>query len=71
MVNLGMPELAAGTPQQFVDTAVGLARDVPRLAHLRAALRQRLEGSLLMDAPRFARSVETAYRDMWRRWCAG
>jgi len=23
-----------------------------------------------MDAPRFARNVEAAYRSMWRRWCA-
>lgn len=22
-----------------------------------------------MDAPRFARAVEAAYRQMWRRWC--
>jgi predicted O-linked N-acetylglucosamine transferase (SPINDLY family) len=71
MTNLGMPELAADAPQQFVDVAVRLARDLPRLANLRATLRQRLQGSLLMDSPRFARSVEAAYRTMWRRWCAG
>jgi predicted O-linked N-acetylglucosamine transferase (SPINDLY family) len=23
-----------------------------------------------MDAPRFARNLEAAYREMWRRWCA-
>jgi hypothetical protein len=22
-----------------------------------------------MDAPRFARNMEAAYRRMWRRWC--
>ena len=22
-----------------------------------------------MDAPRFARNVEAAYRQMWRNWC--
>jgi predicted O-linked N-acetylglucosamine transferase (SPINDLY family) len=26
--------------------------------------------SPLMDAPRFARAVEAAYRKMWRKWCA-
>jgi len=27
--------------------------------------------SPLMDAPRFARNVEAAYRSMWERWRAG
>ena len=32
-------------------------------------LRQRMEQSPLMDAPRFARNIEAAYRQMWRQWC--
>jgi protein O-GlcNAc transferase len=28
-----------------------------------------MERSPLMDAPRFARSIEAAYRQMWRVWC--
>ena len=38
---------------------------------LRGSLRQRLAGSAMMDAPRFARNVERAYRGMWREYCAG
>jgi predicted O-linked N-acetylglucosamine transferase (SPINDLY family) len=68
--NLDLPELIARTPEQFVNIAVELASDLPRLANLRATLRDRLQRSPLMDAPRFARNVEAAYRDMWRRWCA-
>ena len=68
--NLGLPELIAQTPEQFVSIAVELANDLPRLKDLRATLRDRLERSPLMDAPRFARSVEAAYRNMWQRWCA-
>jgi predicted O-linked N-acetylglucosamine transferase (SPINDLY family) len=28
-----------------------------------------MESSVLMDAPNFARQIETAYRAMWQRWC--
>jgi predicted O-linked N-acetylglucosamine transferase (SPINDLY family) len=67
--NLGLTELAGHTPEQFVQIAVELAKDLPRLAALRATLRQRMEQSPLMDAPKFARNVEAAYRQMWRTWC--
>jgi len=33
-------------------------------------LRPRMGASPLMDAPRFARNIEAAYRTMWQRWCA-
>jgi predicted O-linked N-acetylglucosamine transferase (SPINDLY family) len=67
--NLGLTELAAQTPDQFVSIAVALAADLPRLSQLRSTLRQRMERSPLMDAPRFARNIEAAYRQMWRTWC--
>jgi predicted O-linked N-acetylglucosamine transferase (SPINDLY family) len=68
--NLGLMELIADTPEQFVKIAVGLANDPPRLGKLRASLRERMQNSSLMDAPRFARNVEAAYRTMWQHWCA-
>jgi protein O-GlcNAc transferase len=68
--NLGLTELAAQTPQDFVSSAVCLAGDLPRLSQLRSTLRQRMEQSPLMDAPKFARSIEAAYRQMWKVWCA-
>jgi predicted O-linked N-acetylglucosamine transferase (SPINDLY family) len=66
--NLGLPELVAEAPEQFVHIAVDLARNLPRLSLLRATLRDRLKNSPLMDAPRFARNIEAAYRSMWDRW---
>jgi len=69
--NLGLTELAAHTPEQFVQIAVELAKDLPRLANLRSTLRGRMEQSPLMDVPRFARNVEATYRQMWRNWCEG
>ncbi len=67
--NVGLPELIAQTPDEYVRIAAELANDLPRLAELRAALRQRMQASPLMDAPRFARDIEAAYRAMWHQWC--
>jgi predicted O-linked N-acetylglucosamine transferase (SPINDLY family) len=69
--NLGLGELAGRTPEQFVQIAVELASDQPRLRLLRRALRRRMETSPLMDAPRFARNVEAAYSQMWGAICRG
>jgi predicted O-linked N-acetylglucosamine transferase (SPINDLY family) len=71
LTNLGLPELIAQTPQQYVQIATDLARDLPRLAELRRTLRPRMQASPLMAAPRFARNIEAAYRQMWRNWCTG
>jgi predicted O-linked N-acetylglucosamine transferase (SPINDLY family) len=67
--HVGLPELVAHDAEQYVQLAIELANDPLRLAALRATLRDRLRSSPLMDAPRFARSVETAYRQMWHHWC--
>jgi predicted O-linked N-acetylglucosamine transferase (SPINDLY family) len=68
--NLKCTELAAKTPEEFVRIAVNLAKDLPRLTDLRATLRQRILESPLCDTKKFARSIEAAYRLMWREWCA-
>jgi predicted O-linked N-acetylglucosamine transferase (SPINDLY family) len=68
--SVGLPELVAASAEDYVRTATTLARDLPRLAQLRRTLRERMAHSPLMDAPRFARAIEAAYRDMWQRWCA-
>ena len=67
--NIGLPELVAQTPEQYVQTAAALAEDRQRLSDLRSGLRERMLASPLLDAPRFARDVETAFRQMWRQWC--
>jgi predicted O-linked N-acetylglucosamine transferase (SPINDLY family) len=68
--NLGLPELVAHTAEDYVRIAVNLAGDLPRLAELRASLRARMEASPLMGSLAFTRDIETAYRIMWRAWCA-
>jgi protein O-GlcNAc transferase len=68
-MNLGMPEFIAQTPEEYVAIASRVTVDLSRLATIRAALRARMESSPLMQGPRFARNMEAAYREMWRRWC--
>jgi predicted O-linked N-acetylglucosamine transferase (SPINDLY family) len=66
---VGLPELIAQSAGEYVEIAVGLASDLPRLAALRAGLREKMRQSPLCDGPRLARSIEAAYRDTWRIWC--
>jgi protein O-GlcNAc transferase len=68
-MNLALPELVATTPEQYVRLASALADDLERLSELRLSLRSRMQQSTLMDGPRFARNLESVYRDLWRRFC--
>ena len=67
--SVALGELAASSEEGYAQVAAELAGDLPRLAELRATLRARMQASPLMDAPRFARNVEAAYRRMWLEWC--
>jgi predicted O-linked N-acetylglucosamine transferase (SPINDLY family) len=67
--NLALPELIARRPRQYVQIAVTLANSPARLAELRTTLREKMLTSPLMNARKFTRNVENAYRQMWRRWC--
>jgi predicted O-linked N-acetylglucosamine transferase (SPINDLY family) len=66
---LSLLDLVANNREEYVACAVSLVKDLERLASLRATLRDRLARSPLMDAPRFARNIEQAYRRMWTQWC--
>jgi protein O-GlcNAc transferase len=68
--NIQLQEMVALDVDGYVGSAVKLARDLSRLSALREGLRDRMRSSPLMDAPRFARNIEAAYRAMWRQWCA-
>jgi predicted O-linked N-acetylglucosamine transferase (SPINDLY family)/ADP-heptose:LPS heptosyltransferase len=66
---IGLEQLVAATPDDYVVIASALARDPGRLEQLRAGLRDRMRTSPLCDGTDFARRVEAAYRAMWRDWC--
>lgn len=70
LTTLGLTDFIATTPEDYVALAVGHAKNVARLADLRATLRGRMAASALGDHRAYCRAVESAYRAMWRRWCA-
>lgn len=69
---VGLSELAAASPALYVEIALQLAADPEKRRRLRAGLRAQMRASPLLDAPRFARGLEAAYREMWvKRHAAG
>ena len=67
---MGLPELIANTPEDYVSIAVDLAGDLPKLQELRRTMRQRMEAHGLLDGKIITRELEAAYADMWRCYCA-
>jgi predicted O-linked N-acetylglucosamine transferase (SPINDLY family) len=67
---LDMPEWVAQDGADYIERATQLAGGLTALAALRETLRPRLLASSLCDAPRFARDLEAAFREMWRMWCS-
>jgi len=67
--NVGLTETIAGNFDEYVELAVELAGDLPRLAALRAGLRDRMARSPLCDAKRFAVNLIALLRGVWREKC--
>jgi predicted O-linked N-acetylglucosamine transferase (SPINDLY family) len=70
MTCIGLPEFVARTPDEYIQIAVTFANDLPRLGAIRAGMRDRLLASPLLDAKKYTRNLEAAYRQVWRHWCA-
>ena len=68
---IGLPDLIAQTPEQYLKVALYLAALVPNMPNLRRDVRQSMFSSPIMDEIGHVRDVENAYRDMWRAWCRG
>jgi protein O-GlcNAc transferase len=69
LMNAGLPEWIAEDSDDYVRRAVSHAGDLPRLAALRASLREQVLASPLFDAPRFAGNFEAALRGVWCKCC--
>lgn len=68
---VGLAELVTGTWAEYEALAIELARDPRRLASLRARLAANRATAKLFDTAGFARGLEAAYDEMWRRHEAG
>jgi protein O-GlcNAc transferase len=67
--NIGLPELVAETPEEYISIAVNLAMDLQRLQSLRRNMREMMKHSPLCDAKKFTANLEKSYRRMWKTWC--
>src|SRR5262249_50272730 len=68
--NVGLPNLIAQDPEEYIEIAADLAGNLPRLSSLRASLRDQMCRSALVDLKGFTANVEAAFRQMWTNWCA-
>lgn len=66
---VGHGEWIAEHSRQYGLIAANLAKELPRLAEIRASLRGEVAASPLCDGAGFTREIEKAYRTMWRAWC--
>jgi protein O-GlcNAc transferase len=65
-----MREFIAQTMDDYISIAANLAKNPTKLRQIRDGLRERFAASPAMDQKRFARNMESAYREMWRIWVA-
>ena len=61
----GRGDWIAASVADYIDKALALAGNVPKLAALRAGLREQVIVSPLFDAQRFAKNFEDAVWGMW------
>ncbi len=63
---IGLPELAASTIEDYIELAVSLANNPRQLAEIRKQLRSRCQKSMLTNGEKFTELVESVYRETWR-----
>ncbi len=68
---VGLPELIVASREAYVERAIELARDPQQLQTLRRRLQREPQTTPLFDTARFAKNLERAYREMWRRHANG
>ncbi|KAI0560311.1 O-GlcNAc transferase [Gracilaria domingensis] len=62
---VGHPELVAYTDEEYIEKAVSLGTDLPRLKAIRSSLRTDMMGSALGQGDRYMMNVEKMFCGMW------
>lgn len=64
----GHPELQCHSPKEFIEKAVALANDKPRIRQYRQTLRNDIVTSPRVNTPLCMKEIEDTYYEMWRRY---
>jgi len=68
LATVGLEDFIAASPEDYIAKAVQFAARPEYLSQLRQTLRERLQTSALLDGDGLAEALETASRQMWRRY---
>ena len=67
--SVGLEQLIAQSPQEYIQKAVELANNWGQLKQLRMSQRDRIKASPLTNAKLIVQSLENVYRTVWQDWC--
>jgi predicted O-linked N-acetylglucosamine transferase (SPINDLY family) len=70
LTRIGLSDLVVSNEDAYRTAAVTLANNPQRLAALRASLRERMVSGGILDGNDLAAQAASAFRAMWRNWCA-
>jgi protein O-GlcNAc transferase len=68
---IGLGRLVGKSEEEYIKIAIGLASDVSALQDLHMSLRDLMLKSPLCNRDKFILGLESAYRNMWHRYCRG
>ena len=71
LMNLGLGELVAATPEEYMERAVAIAQDKELLRAFRKNLRGMMRQSPLMDGEQYRKDLATAYSEIWSKYMRG
>ncbi len=66
---IGLGDLIAYSADEYIEKAKALANDLDKLESIRLNLRANMQNSTLMNGALMAEAIETAYREMWIKYC--
>ena len=71
LMNLGLEELVAATPEEYVERAITISRDQELLRAFRNNLRGMMRESPLMNGYQYRKDLAAAYTEIWQKYASG